>query len=311
MSKLCLTTALFFSLTISARAEDAPFSSATISGLGARNIGSAAMSGRISAIAGTKEPSGKITLFVGAASGGVWKSDDGGTRYRPVFDEQSVQSIGAITIDPNNDKNVWVGTGESWTRNSVSIGNGIYKSTDGGETWNHVGLEKSERIARIAVTPGKSDTIFAAVPGALWSDSSDRGLYKTSDGGKTWKQVLKGANLSTGCTDVAIDPASVNTMFACMWDFRRKGWEYRSGGDGPDKPSASGLFRSNDGGETWTEITPEANKGFPKKPYGRSRLRSRRRIRSESIAWLNRRTARCSFPMMAARPGTSETKAIG
>src|SRR5206468_4303754 len=184
-------------------AQETPFSSATISGLGARNIGSAAMSGRISAIAGTKEPSGKITLFVGAASGGVWKSDDGGTRYRPVFDEQSVQSIGAITIDPNNNKNVWVGTGESWTRNSVSIGDGIYKSTDGGETWNHVGLERSERIARITVTPGKSDAVFAAVPGALWSDSSDRGLYKTSDSGKTWKQVLKGTNLSTGCTDVA------------------------------------------------------------------------------------------------------------
>src|SRR5205809_5357044 len=213
-----------------ASADEAPFNSATISGLGARNIGSAAMSGRISAIAGAKEASGKIALFVGAASGGVWKSDDGGTRYRPVFDEQSVQSIGAIAIDPNNPKNVWVGTGESWTRNSVSIGNGIYKSTDGGETWNHVGLEKSERIARIAVTPGKSDAVFAAVPGALWSDSSDRGLYKTSDGGKTWKQVLKGTNLSTGCTDVAIDPANPNTMFACMWEFRRKGWEYRSGG---------------------------------------------------------------------------------
>src|SRR5438046_3700030 len=269
MSKLYLTTALFCSFIISARAEEPSFTSATISGLGARNIGSAAMSGRISAIAGTKEPSGKITRFVGAASGGGWKSDDGGTRYRPVFDEQSVQSIGAITIDPNNNKNVWVGTGESWTRNSVSIGDGIYKSTDGGETWNHVGLERSERIARITVTPGKSDAVFAAVPGALWSDSSDRGLYKTSDSGKTWKQVLKGTNLSTGCTDVAIDPANPNTMFACMWDFRRKGWEYRSGGDGPDKPSASGLFRSNDGGETWTEVTPEANKGFPKKPYGR------------------------------------------
>ena len=269
MSKLCLTTALFCSLIISARAEETTFSSATISGLGARNIGSAAMSGRISAIAGTKEPSGKITLFVGAASGGVWKSDDGGTRYRPVFDEQSVQSIGAIAIDPSNSKNVWVGGGESWTRNSVSIGDGIYKSTDGGETWNHVGLEKSERIARVAVSPKNSDTVFAAVPGALWSDSSDRGLYKTSDGGKTWKQVLKGANLSTGCTDVAIDPTNPNAMFACMWDFRRKGWEYRSGGEGPDKPSASGLFRSNDGGETWTEVTPETNKGFPKKPYGR------------------------------------------
>jgi len=259
---ICFTAA-------NSRAEETQFNSATISGLGARNIGSAAMSGRISAIAGTREPSGKITLFVGAASGGVWKSDDGGTRYRPVFDEQSVQSIGAIAIDPSNSKNVWVGTGESWTRNSVSIGDGIYKSTDGGETWNHVGLEKSERIARVAVSPKNSDTVFAAAPGALWSDSSDRGLYKTSDGGKTWKQVLKGANVSTGCTDVAIDPANANTMFACMWDFRRKGWEYRSGGDGPDKPSASGLFRSNDGGETWIEVTPEANKGFPKKPYGR------------------------------------------
>jgi len=227
------------------------------------------MSGRISAIAGTHESSGKITLFVGAASGGVWKSDDGGTRYRPVFDEQSAQSIGAITIDPNNPKNVWVGTGEVWTRNSVSIGDGIYKSTDGGETWTRIGLEKSERIARIAIPQGKSDTVFAAVPGALWSDSSDRGLYKTTDGGKTWKQVLKGGNLSTGCTDVAIDPANPNTMFACMWDFRRKGWEYRSGGDGPDKPSSSGFFRSDDAGETWKEITPEANKGFPKKPYGR------------------------------------------
>src|SRR5207249_4249817 len=111
------------------------------------------MSGRISAVAGTREPSGKITLFVGAASGGVWKSDDSGTRYRPVFDEQPAQSIGAIALDPKNSKNVWVGTGESWTRNSVSIGDGIYKSTDGGETWTHSGLEKSERIAKIAVSP--------------------------------------------------------------------------------------------------------------------------------------------------------------
>src|SRR5437667_11648369 len=202
----CLTTFVCLIVDLATAQEQPAFTSATISGLGTRNIGSAAMSGRISAIAGTHESSGKITLFVGAASGGVWKSDDGGTRYRPVFDEQHAQSIGAIALDPKNAKNVWVGTGESWTRNSVSIGDGIYKSTDGGETGNHGGLEKSERVARIAVTPGKSDTIFAAVPGALWSDSSDRGLYKTSDGGKTWKQVLKGANLSTVCTDVAIDP---------------------------------------------------------------------------------------------------------
>jgi len=266
--KFSLTIALC-SLFLSAFAQQAPFNSSTISGLGARNIGSAAMSGRISTIAGVREPSGKITLLVGAASGGVWKSDDSGTRYRPVFDEQPVQSIGAIALDPKNSKNVWVGTGESWTRNSVSIGDGVYKSTDGGETWKHVGLEKSERVSRIVVSPKNSDIVFACVPGALWSDSPDRGLYKTADGGKTWQLILKGANLSTGCTEMAIDPTNPDTMFACMWDFRRKGWEYRSGGDGPDKPSASGLFRSNDGGNSWTEITPEANKGFPKKPYGR------------------------------------------
>jgi Sortilin, neurotensin receptor 3, len=233
--KFVLPAALFLSSVVS-HAEEAPYSSATISGLGARNIGSATMSGRISAIAATREPSGKITLFVAAASGGVWKSDDNGTRFRPVFDEQPVQSIGAIALDPKNTKNVWVGTGESWTRNSVSIGDGIYKSTDGGETWTHVGLEKSERIAKIAVSPRNSDTVFVAVPGALWSDSPDRGLYKTSDGGKTWKQILKGSNLSTGCTDLAIDPTNPDVMFAAMWDFRRKGWEYRSGGEIPTAP---------------------------------------------------------------------------
>ncbi len=266
--KFVLSAALFL-CTVLCLAEEPPYTSATISGLGARNIGSATMSGRISAIAGTREPSGKITLFVGAASGGVWKSDDSGTRFRPIFDEQPVQSIGAIALDPKNSKNVWVGTGESWTRNSVSIGDGIYKSTDGGETWTRAGLQKSERIARVVVDPRSSDTVFAAVPGALWSDSPDRGLYKTTDGGKTWNQVLKGANLSTGCTDVKIDPSNPDIMFAAMWDFRRKGWEYRSGGEGPTAPSASGLFRSTDGGNTWTEITTETNKGFPKKPYGR------------------------------------------
>src|SRR6202035_223320 len=264
----CAVASLFLHAA-AVSAQETPFTSATISGLGARNIGSATMSGRISSIAATREPSGKITLFVGAASGGVWKSDDSGTRFRPVFDEQPVQSIGAIALDPKNSKNVWVGTGESWTRNSVSIGDGIYKSTDGGETWKHFGLEKSDSIARVVLEPRNTDTVFVAVPGALWSDSPDRGLYKTTDGGKTWQQVLKGANLSTGCTDIKIDPTNPDIMFAAMWDFRRKGWEYRSGGDSPTAPSASGLFRSTDGGATWTEITPEANSGFPKKPYGR------------------------------------------
>src|SRR5436309_9397594 len=250
-------------------ADQLPFNSATISGLGARNIGSATMSGRISALAGVKEASGKITPFVGAASGGIWKSDDGGTRFRPVFDEQAVQSIAAIAIDPKNSRNIWVGTGESWTRNSVSIGDGIYKSSDGGETWTNAGLPNSERIAQIVVSPKNSDTVFASVPGALWSDSADRGLYRTTDGGNNWGLVLKGSNLSTGCSTVAIDPNDSNVMFAALWDFRRKGWTFRSGGDSPNAPSGSGLFRSNDGGNTWNEITAENSKGFPKKPYGR------------------------------------------
>src|SRR5215475_13472079 len=207
----CVLASLFL-CAIPVYGADAQYHSASISGLGARNIGSAAMSGRISCIAGVHEPSGKITLFVGAASGGVWKSDDSGTRYRPIFDEQPVQSIGAIALDPKNSKNVWVGTGESWTRNSVSIGDGIYKSTDGGETWLRAGLEKSERIGRIVVDPRNGDTVFAAVPGALWSDSPDRGLYKTTDGGKRWQQILKATNLSTGCTDIAIDPTNPDVM---------------------------------------------------------------------------------------------------
>jgi len=264
-----LSLLILCSVATVAHAEAPSYSSATVSGLNARNIGSAAMSGRVSAMAATREPTGKVTLLVGAASGGVWKSDDSGTRYRPVFDTQSVQSIGAITLDPKNTKNVWVGTGESWTRNSVSIGNGVYKSTDGGETWTHTGLDKSERISKIAVSPANSDTVFACVPGALWSDSPDRGLYKTGDGGKTWELVLKGSNLSTGCSTIALDPSDPNRMLAGLWDFRRKGWTFRSGGDGPDAVSGSGLFRSIDGGKTWTELTPENSKGFPKKPYGR------------------------------------------
>lgn len=270
---MCFRILLFFftiGLSNAARAADQPtYNSSTISGLGARNIGSATMSGRISAIAATREQSGKITLYVGAASGGVWKSEDGGTRYKPLFDEQAVQSIGAIALDPKNSKNVWVGTGESWTRNSVSVGNGIYKSSDGGETWTHAGLPNSERIAKIVVSPTTNDTVFAAVPGALWSDSPDRGLYKTTDGGKAWNLVLKGSNLSTGASAIAIDPTDSNKMFAALWDFRRKGWTFRSGGDGPNASSGSGLFRTADGGTTWTEVTAENASGFPKKPYGR------------------------------------------
>jgi len=245
--------------------------SGTISGLGARNIGSAAMSGRISALAGFSDPAGKINLFVGAASGGIWKSTDGATTFKPVFDDQPVQSIGAIAIDPSNHQNIWVGTGEAWTRNSVSIGDGIYRSTDGGESWTHVGLQESERVAKIIVDPRSSETVYACVPGKLWSDSADRGVYKTVDGGKTWALVLKGSNLSTGCGSVAIDPSNPDVLMAGLWDFRRQGWTFRSGGNGPKATSGSGLYRSTDAGRTWSEIAPSQH-GMPPKPYGRIAL---------------------------------------
>ena len=264
---LLLGLALLAALKV--HAEQAPYSSATISGLPARNIGSATMSGRISAIVGAKDPSGRTIFYVGAASGGVWKSEDGGTRYKPIFDEQPVQSIGALALDPSHSSTLWVGTGEAWTRNSVSIGDGLYKSTDGGDTWQNTGLPQSERIAKILVDPKNSNIVYACVAGKLWSDSPDRGLYKTIDGGKTWRLVLRGTNLSTGCSSLAQDPADPNVIFAALWDFRRKGWTFRSGGESATAPSGSGLFRSTDAGASWRELTPGENAGFPAKPYGR------------------------------------------
>ncbi|MDQ3919105.1 MAG: sialidase, partial [Acidobacteriota bacterium] len=242
--------------------------SETISGLGARNIGSAAMSGRIAAVAAVREGQ-RLTVYVGAASGGVWKSVNGGTTYKPVFDKQPVQSIGAITVDPKNPKVVWVGTGESWTRNSTSVGDGVYKSTDGGENWTNVGLRDSERIAKILVDPSNTDTAYVCATGKLWSDSDERGVYKTNDGGKTWTKVLKGANPSTGCSMLSMDSRDPKTVYAGLWDFRRKGWTFRSGGENETAPSASGLFKSTDGGATWTELTEQSAKGLPAKPWGR------------------------------------------
>ncbi len=277
IQSLSLAALALASLTLARGAESDPranaplIDSGTISGLGARNIGSAAMSGRIAALAGFND-SGKITLFVGSASGGVWKSTDGATTFKPVFDDQPVQSIGAIAIDPSNPQNVWVGTGESWTRNSVSIGNGVYRSNDGGETWEYAGLPGSERVSRIVIDPRSSNTVYVCVPGKLWSDSAERGLYKTSDAGKTWQLILKGSSPSTGCGSLAMDPSNPEVLMASLWDFRRQGWTFRSGGSGPKELSGSGLYRSSDAGKTWTEETPTANRGLPPKPYGRIAL---------------------------------------
>ena len=249
-------------------AQEVKFDSDTISGLGARNIGSATMSGRVAALAAVKED-GRLTVYVGAASGGVWKSSNGGTTFKPIFDKEAAQSIGAVAIDPQAPKTIWAGTGEAWTRNSASIGNGIYKSTDGGDSWTNMGLQNSERIAKIIVDPKNSNTVYACVPGKLWSDSEDRGVYKTTDGGKSWSKILKGANVSTGCSMISMNPQDSKVLFAGMWDFRRKGWTFRSGGENPTAASGSAFFQTTDGGTTWKELDEKSAKGLPAKPWGR------------------------------------------
>ncbi len=247
---------------------DVTFDSDTISGLGARNIGSAETGGRVATLAAVRENE-RLTIYVGAGGGGVWKSVNGGTTYKPVFDKQPVQSIGAIAIDPKKPKTVWVGTGESWTRNSVSIGDGIYKSIDGGENWVNTGLKNSERISKILVDPNNSNIVYACVPGKLWSDSDDRGVYQTRNGGQTWDKILKGTNASTGCSSLAMSSRDSKTLYAGLWDFRRQGWIFRSGGENSTAPSGSSFQKSTDGGATWTELNDKSAAGLPAKPWGR------------------------------------------
>ena len=224
-------------------------------GLQVRSIGPAATGGRISAL--EVVPGDPITVYVGAAGGGVWKSIDGGLSFKSIFDEYP-QSIGAIRADPSDSKVLWVGTGETWTRNSVSVGQGVYKSTDGGDNWTSVGLKDSERIADILVNPKHGDTVYVCATGHLWNSSEERGVYKTTDGGKTWKRVLY-VNADTGCADMDMDPQEPNILYAGMWQFRRKPWSFSSGGPG------SGLWRSLDGGETWKQLKT----GLPEGDLGR------------------------------------------
>jgi photosystem II stability/assembly factor-like uncharacterized protein len=218
---LWLSCVLLTFLCTATAQQPVRYDSGAISGLQARNIGSAAMSGRVAAVTAIND-SGRLTVFVGAASGGVWKSVNGGSSFKPVFDNPDVQSIGAVSIDPTNPKNVWVGTGEGWVRNSASIGDGIYKSTDGGENWNNVGLKDSERITKILIDPKDGNTVYVCATGHLWDDSQERGVYKTSDGGKSWRKVLAGANPSSGCAMIAMSSQEPRTLYATMWDFRRQ-----------------------------------------------------------------------------------------
>ena len=224
--------------------------------LRARHIGPALMSGRINDL--TNHPTNQRIVYAGTAGGGVWKSNDAGTTFNSIFDDYC-QSIGTVTLDPNDpDNTIYVGTGETWTRNSVSVGDGLYKSTDGGATWNKIGFETSERIANVIINPNDSNEIYVGVLGALWSDSDVRGIYKSTDGGTTWNKILY-VNLRTGCADLAMDPTNPNILYASMWEFRRTGWSFESGGDN------SALYKSTDGGKTWNKI----HNGFPKGKLGR------------------------------------------
>ncbi len=228
--------------------------SATFGALEARPLGPAVTSGRIAAIDAVADD--PLTIWIGTASGGVWKSADGGITFKPVFDDHT-QSIGAVEIDPKDPKTVWVGTGESCTRNSVSMGDGVYRTTDNGESWTRMGLENSERIAQVRVSPADSNVVFVCATGHLWNAHEERGVFKTTDGGKTWKKVLY-VDADTGCSDLDIDPQEPRILYAGMWQFRRSPDFFESGGPG------SGLYKSTDGGETWKKLEqglPEGEKG--------------------------------------------------
>ncbi|HEX9162692.1 MAG TPA: hypothetical protein VF980_13385 [Thermoanaerobaculia bacterium] len=241
-----------------ASAAYAQFDPDLLAGMRARAIGPAAASGRIASI--DVVPSNTDIVYVGTAAGGVWKSTNGGLSFTPVFDDQPVASIGAVAVDPSTPETVWVGTGEGNPRNSVSVGDGIYRSTDGGKTWQHLGLEKTSHIHRVIVHPTNPNVVWVAALGQNWGTNPDRGVFKTDDGGRTWRKVLY-VDDRTGAADLIIDPKNPNKLFAAMWEYRRWPWFFNSGG-----PS-SGLYVSYDGGEHWKRYTEED--GMPKGNVGR------------------------------------------
>lgn len=222
----------------------------------ARQIGPAIMSGRIIDV--ETHPTDNRVLYIGTAGGGVWKSANGGASFQPIFDEHT-QSIGKVKLDPTDpDKTIWVGTGEIWTRNSVSVGDGLYKSTDAGLNWEKVGFEKSERISGIEIHPENNQVMYVGVLGALWGDSDERGVFKSTDGGKNWEKVLY-VDETTGCADLIMDPNNPDVLYASMWEFRRTGWSFNSGGN------KSALYKSTDAGKTWNKV----ENGIPSGKMGR------------------------------------------
>lgn len=221
-----------------------------------RSIGPANMGGRVTAIEGIAgDP---YTFYVGGADGGIFKTTNGGTTFKPIFDNQAVLSIGAITVAPSDPNVIWVGTGEGDPRNTASFGDGVYRSTDGGDTWKHLGLNETERIKRIKVDPRDPDTAYVAALGRAWGPNDERGVFKTTDGGKTWAKTLF-IDKDSGCSDIDIDPQNPRILYAGMYTFRRKPWRFDSGG------GQTALYKSIDSGATWKKLS----NGLPKTPMDR------------------------------------------
>jgi photosystem II stability/assembly factor-like uncharacterized protein len=212
---------------------------------------------RMSAVAGV--PGDPLVYYAGAASGGIFKTVDGGATWHPIFDDQPVASIGSLAVAPGHPEIVWAGTGETWIRSHISLGAGIYKSTDAGKTWTRMGLEKTGRIGRVVVDPRNPDVVFAAALGHSYGPQPDRGLFRTTDGGRTWQRVLF-VDENTGCSDVVMDPSNPDVLFAGMWQFVVHTWGQESGGPG------SGIFKSTDGGTTWTRLIGH---GLPDQEVGK------------------------------------------
>jgi len=231
-------------------------STATFAGLKFRSIGPALQSGRVCDFA--VDPANPSHYFVAVCSGGVWKTENAGITYKPVFDGQGSYSIGCVTIDPNNPHTIWVGTGENNSQRSVSFGDGVYRSRDGGKSWKNVGLKDSEHIGMIVVDPRDSNTVYVAAQGPLWRSGGDRGLYKTTDGGENWQRVLY-VSEDTGINEVHIDPRNPDVLYASSYQRRRRVWTLINGG-----PEGA-IYKSTDAGKSWRKV----NSGLPRVDKGR------------------------------------------
>src|SRR5213079_2550667 len=253
------------SSAVTARASSSatPTSSATppqltdvlFKNLKARSIGPAVMGGRVSDIA--IDPHNPFVFYVGLGHGGVFKTNDNGVNFEPIFDKQPMLSIGALAVAPSDSDVIWVGTGEANDRNSSDWGYGVYRSTDGGEKWQNVGLKNSRAIARIVVDPKKPEVAYVAAMGNLWTDGGERGLFKTTDAGKSWKVILQSAaphEARTGCGDVVVDPTNPEIVYAALYARQRTPWSFTSGPTVTGGEDVGGIFKSTDGGTTWKKL---------------------------------------------------------